>query len=198
MKNGRADVLDADATLHAIEGCDLVYDCEAALTLLPFVPPRRYLRLFNLRNCYYAGSRFLDHVDNDRFDPWPWRFHPLFFFSHSFLPCRTLGLGPGRRFRPFSSRRLGDLACLTAHSRVSSTRFSSLFRSIQCFDNNGLYKQKGCWHGSSDSKPISGSTVADLRRDGMLTVTTNQQRGLARLTERGNWFVRTLIEAERI
>src|SRR6516164_3881683 len=31
---------------------------------------------------------------------------------------------------------------------------------IQCFDNNGLYKQKGCWHGSSDSKPISGGTVA--------------------------------------
>ena len=51
MKNGRADVLDADATLHAIEGCDVVYDCEAALTLLRFVPPRRYLRLFNLRNC---------------------------------------------------------------------------------------------------------------------------------------------------
>ena len=79
------DVLDADATLHAIEGCDLVYDCEAALTLLPFVPPRRYLRLFNLRSCYYAGSRFLDHVDNDRFDPWPWRFHPLFFFRTAFF-----------------------------------------------------------------------------------------------------------------
>ena len=59
---------------------------------------------------------------------------------------------------------------------------------IQCFDNNGLYKQKGCWHGSSDSKPISGSIVADLRRDGMLTVTTNQQRGSAQLTERGNWL----------
>ena len=58
------------------------------LTLLPFVPPRRYLRLFNLRNCYYAGSRFLDHVDNDRFDPCPWRFHPLFFFSHSNVECR--------------------------------------------------------------------------------------------------------------
>ena len=69
---------------------------------------------------------------------------------------------------------------------------------IQCFDNNGLYKQKGCWHGSSDSKPISGSIVADLRRDGMLTVITNQQRGSAQLTERGNWFARTLIEAERI
>ena len=69
---------------------------------------------------------------------------------------------------------------------------------IQSFDSNGLYKQKGCWHGSSDSKPISGSTVADLRRDGMLTVTTNQQRGSAQLTERGSWFARTLIEAKRI
>jgi hypothetical protein len=69
---------------------------------------------------------------------------------------------------------------------------------IQSFDNNGLYKHKGCWRGSSDSKPISGSTVADLRRDGMLTVTTNKQRGSAQLTEPGNWFAQTLIEAERI
>jgi hypothetical protein len=69
---------------------------------------------------------------------------------------------------------------------------------IQSFNNNGLYKQKGCWHGSSDSKPISGSTVADLRRDGMLRVTTNRQCGSAQLTERGSWFARTLIEAERI
>src|SRR5262249_10466484 len=27
VENGPADVLDADATLRAIEGCDLVYDC---------------------------------------------------------------------------------------------------------------------------------------------------------------------------
>jgi hypothetical protein len=60
-------------------------DEETALTLLPFVPPRSYLRLLNLRNCYYAGSRFLDHVDNDRFDPWPWRFHLPFFFLRNFL-----------------------------------------------------------------------------------------------------------------
>jgi hypothetical protein len=66
---------------------------------------------------------------------------------------------------------------------------------IESFNNNGLHKQKGCWHGSSDSKPISGSTVADLRRDGMLAVTTNRQHGSAQLTVRGSWFARTLIEA---
>jgi hypothetical protein len=65
---------------------------------------------------------------------------------------------------------------------------------VESFNNNGLQKQKGCWRGSSESKPISGSTVADLSRDGMLTVTRNRQRGSAQLTERGSWFARTLIE----
>ena len=66
---------------------------------------------------------------------------------------------------------------------------------IECFNNNGLHKQKGFWRGSPVGKPVSGSTVADLSRDGMLAVTTNRQRGSAQLTERGNWFARTLIEA---
>ena len=77
-------------------------------------------------------------------------------------------------------------------SLVSPAKRTAL---IESFNNNGLHKQKGCWRGSSDSRPISGGTVADLSRDGMLTVTTNRQRGSAQLTERGNWFARTLIEA---
>jgi hypothetical protein len=36
-------------------------------------------------------------------------------------------------------------------------------------------------------------TTADLARDGMLTVTTNHRFGSAQLTERGNWFARTLL-----
>jgi hypothetical protein len=41
-----------------------------------------------------------------------------------------LGLGPGHhRLHRFSSCRLGDLACLSAHSRAPSARFRSLFRS---------------------------------------------------------------------
>jgi hypothetical protein len=99
-------------TLRAIEGCDLVYDCEAALTLLPFVPPRRYLRLFNLRNCYYAGSRFLDHVDIVCFDPWPWRFHPLFFFRTAFFLAACWGLAPAVGFVPFPRAVLETLLAL--------------------------------------------------------------------------------------
>jgi hypothetical protein len=39
----------------------------------------------------------------------------------------------------------------------------------------------------------SGVTIADLARDGMLTVTKTHRLGSAQLTERGNWFARTLL-----
>src|SRR5262249_38953378 len=57
----------------------------------------------------------------------------------------------------------------------------------------GLHKREGAWHGPQDGKPVSGLTTADLARDGMLTVTTNHRFGSAQLTERGNWFARTLL-----
>jgi hypothetical protein len=64
---------------------------------------------------------------------------------------------------------------------------------VACFNGNGLRKKDGAWHGPPDGKPVSGVTVADLARDGMLTVTTDHRLGSARLTERGNWFARTLL-----
>jgi hypothetical protein len=64
---------------------------------------------------------------------------------------------------------------------------------IECCNNFGLYKQNGMWLGSSSGKPISGNTVANLGRDGLLTITKNNRLGSARLTERGEWFARTLI-----
>jgi hypothetical protein len=66
---------------------------------------------------------------------------------------------------------------------------------IECFKNNGLHKRRGCWWGMLEGKHISGVTVADLSRDGMFSVITNRQYGSAGLTERGQWFARTLIEA---
>ena len=88
-----------------------------ALTLLRFVPirnPFTYLRLLKLRDSYYAGGRFLDHVDNDGFDRRARRLNPLFFFPHSFLRPRAFGLGPGNRLLwPSSSRGLGRLGRLT-------------------------------------------------------------------------------------
>src|SRR5499425_2108782 len=61
------------------------------------------------------------------------------------------------------------------------------------FSAGGLHKKGGAWHGPPGGKPVSGMTTADLARDGMLTVTTNHRFGSAQLTERGNWFVRTLL-----
>ena len=64
---------------------------------------------------------------------------------------------------------------------------------IACFNASGLHKKDGAWHGPADGKPVSGVTVADLARDGMLTLNTDRRLGSARLTERGNWFARTLL-----
>jgi len=64
---------------------------------------------------------------------------------------------------------------------------------LACFTASGLHKKDGAWHGPADGKPVSGVTVADLARDGMLTLNTDRRLGSARLTERGNWFARTLL-----
>ena len=66
---------------------------------------------------------------------------------------------------------------------------------IECLNNNGLVRQKGCWRGSSESRPISGMTVADLSRDGLLTIAADRRGGLAQLTDRGDWCARTLRES---
>src|SRR5207253_1057432 len=67
---------------------------------------------------------------------------------------------------------------------------------IECFNNSGLYKQNGSWRGLPDSMRISGCTVADLGRDGLLLVIMNGRcAGSAQLTERGALFARMLIEA---
>jgi hypothetical protein len=39
--------------------------------------------------------------------------------------------------------------------------------------------------------PIFGVTVADLARDGMVTVTVTGKHAIAALTRRGSWFART-------
>jgi hypothetical protein len=90
--------------------------------------------------------------------------------SPSYLPL----LAPGERPAPIAF--------------LSPSKRNAL---VACFNSDGLHKKDGAWHGAPGGKPISGSTTADLARDGMLTVTTKHRNGSARLTERGNWFART-------
>jgi hypothetical protein len=66
---------------------------------------------------------------------------------------------------------------------------------IACFNSGGLEKQNGSWRGTQEDKPINGNTVANLSRDGLLAVTKVKQAGSARLTERGEWFARTLLSS---
>ena len=76
-------------------------------------------------------------------------------------------------------------------SQLSATNRAAL---IECFNHGVLQKYKGRWYGSLDSTPISGNTVANLGRDGLLVTTKDKQAGSAHLTERGERVARTLIE----
>ena len=67
---------------------------------------------------------------------------------------------------------------------------------LSCLNPSGLRKKAGAWHGAENVKPISGVTVADLARDGMLILTTEHRTCSAQLTERGIWFARTLLHDE--
>ena len=70
---------------------------------------------------------------------------------------------------------------------------------IACLTGGGtLHKRQGIWTPLSSSpcdKGIAGITVADLSRDGMLSLTTLGRQASAQLTTRGSWFARTAAAA---
>jgi len=84
-----------------------------------------------------------------------------------------------------------------AERRAPISLLSNKSRSalVACFRDGALQKHKGVWRGSPEGEPIHGNTVASLCRDGLFVATKSKQSGSARLTERGAWFVRTLIAA---
>jgi hypothetical protein len=58
-----------------------------------------------------------------------------------------------------------------------------------------LHKSRGVWcaqPAKACESRIYGMTIADLAREGMLTVTVSRKAASARLTPRGEWFARTL------
>jgi hypothetical protein len=71
-------------------------------------------------------------------------------------------------------------------------RFGHKFNADEVFGTH----RSGIWTAPSaaaSDKPIFGVTVADLGRDGMLTLSTLYGSAWARLTTRGNWFARTVV-----
>jgi hypothetical protein len=98
----------------------------------------------------------------------------------------TSASNPGLPPVVIANKRHAPVAILSPTKRVAI---------IECFSNNGLHKHNGYWCGTPEGKHISGVTVADLARDGMFSVERNLPHGSALLTERGQWFARTLIDA---
>ncbi len=66
---------------------------------------------------------------------------------------------------------------------------------VTCLSGGGtLRKHDGVWIAASarpGDKTIAGVTVADLGREGMLTLTVLRKGASAQLTNRGSWFART-------
>ena len=65
---------------------------------------------------------------------------------------------------------------------------------LTCLNAGGLRKKAGAWHGAENAKSVSGITVADLARDGMLALIPEHKTCSAQLTERGIWFAQTLLD----
>jgi hypothetical protein len=85
------------------------------------------------------------------------------------------------------AERRAPTAILSPAKRAALTR---------CLNGGILHKRRGVWTAPSASagdKPISGVTVADLGRDGLLTLSVLHGSASARLTTRGSWFARTVV-----
>ena len=102
---------------------------------------------------------------------------------------------PQETSKPESHSQLAQLLAPN-EPRAPTTILSPAKRAalLACLKGNGdLRKHHGVWVSESAGieRPVSGSTVADLSRDGMLTLTVLGRSASARLTTRGNWFTRT-------
>jgi hypothetical protein len=90
----------------------------------------------------------------------------------------------------FSTNRLAPI------EELSPTKRRAL---IACFQGGGtLYKRSGTWTSSNTgvhADRILGITVADLSRDGLITITTFHKQASASLTPRGIWFAEELINS---
>jgi hypothetical protein len=66
---------------------------------------------------------------------------------------------------------------------------------VACLKSGTLYRHNGAWvptTATKGEKRISGVTVADLARDGLLSL--DIKRVSAQLTVRGSWFARTAVD----
>jgi hypothetical protein len=102
---------------------------------------------------------------------------------------------PFPRTEPIPGVSMPRLAPEEAHAPIANLSPTKRAALIACVKGDGtLHKRRGVWQspcaGDCD-RPIFGVTVADLSREGMMTVTVLGKNAVAHLTVRGNWYART-------
>src|SRR5262249_11164607 len=102
-------------------------------------------------------------------------------------------VGPASQNELISPARLLLLAPTESPAPIAILSPAKRNGLVPCLSGGGPHKKDGVWQGPQGGEEVTARTTADLARDGMLTVTTNHRFGSAQLTERGNWFARTLL-----
>lgn len=98
-----------------------------------------------------------------------------------------------KRISPAPLKLLGQDEPHAPTVLLSSPKRAAL---IACLADGTLRKQRGVWTSLSEAeRRIADITVANLVRDGMLTLRICGRRGVVHLTVRGRWFARTIASA---
>jgi hypothetical protein len=118
---------------------------------------------------------------------------PVNFQREANIMLQDDAAAPALQHDQISPARLLRLAPNEAPAPIADLSLAKRNALAACINSGGLYKKAGAWHGPCGGRPLSGVTIADLARDGLLTVTTNSRFGAAELTVRGHWFARTLL-----
>jgi hypothetical protein len=87
-----------------------------------------------------------------------------------------------------------------ADRRVPIEKLSTAKRQalVACLASDGmLYRCNGAWASSGTSDIICGITVADLIRDGLLALSSNDRRSPAQLTPLGKWYAEAASQEVR-
>jgi hypothetical protein len=124
--------------------------------------------------------------------------------KHGKLRCIALlvaGARGGAKNSPISAAHFkaclfANLATLATALRPDVARWKPIDGAVGRLPHWPLSRKIHCAFAQlrpPEGKHISGVTVADLARDGVFTVFKNLRHGSAQLTERGQWFARTLI-----
>jgi len=107
-------------------------------------------------------------------------------------PPATPSVVPGQAMHCARAAVLAPHEARAPTANLSPTKRAAL---LACVKGDGtLHKCMGVWKSpaaQAGERPIFGVTVADLARDGMVTVTVTGKYAIAALTPRGSWFART-------